>query len=68
MSVFRKSREKIQDDIIRRMSEPDDLRALRNQKEQIEADMAGALKRQLDAAKAERLRREIRELGHKPVA
>lgn len=60
-------REDLQDELIRHMAEPDDLRALRNQKERIEAERGAEIKRNRDVAEAVRLRKEIRALGHKPV-
>lgn len=62
------NREDLQDELIRRMAEPDDLRALRNQKEQIDARRMAEIKRKREADEASRLRGEIRALGHKPVA
>lgn len=62
-----KTRDEMQDEIIRRMAKPDDIRALRNQKERIEAENQKAFQDRKNQREAELLRREIRDLGHEPV-
>jgi hypothetical protein len=63
----REHREDMQDELIRQMVEPDDLRALRNQKERIEEEQRRESQRARDDAEKDRLRKEIRALGHKPI-
>lgn len=53
---------------IERMSEPEPYRTLRLQKERIEAEFIRGLQHQNYDLKAEKLRKEIRNLGHKPEA
>jgi hypothetical protein len=56
------------DEIIRRMNEPEPLRSLRLQKERIEAENERSIGAMFAEREAERLRAEIRKLGHEPCA
>jgi hypothetical protein len=58
----------LQEDLIRRMGEPEPYRTLRLQKERIEAQRQQELERMMYDKQAEDLRKEIKKLGHVPAA
>lgn len=63
-----KSQAEMQAELIRRMSEPEPLRKLRNQKERMEEERRRQYKKQREMSEAERLREEIRRMGGTPCA
>jgi hypothetical protein len=56
------------DEFIKCLRDSDDLIALRQQREKIEKDRIREAKRQRDEEEANRLRKEIINLGHEPCA
>lgn len=56
------------DEHLRRMAEPETLRSLRRQLEQIEDEEPRAAERAAHDYDADHIRREIKRRGHRPVA
>ena len=54
-------------ELLRRMAEPEFLRKLRQQKEQIEQERRRAQKQRAWELEADQVRRAIIQMGHKPV-
>jgi hypothetical protein len=63
-----RERERMNEEHLRRMSEPEPYRTLRLQKERIEREREEEARKAYYDAKAEQLRREIRKMGYKPEA
>jgi hypothetical protein len=67
MRTRRMDRDELQDELLRRMAEPEYLRKLRRQAERIEQDRERDARDAMWKLEADRLRRQIRDAGHKPV-